>query len=208
MSANEHDALELHLANCADCRRNAALMFAEKREETEIFTAPEALKETVKNLPPQKSHLETNSASAAFDPLAWLKKNRLQIAFASVLIFCFGLVGFYVLQDRQTPDDVLRNGAANKNSLKLLAPEDDANVSGEKIEFRWSPVPNAKTYTLILSDEKGDIIREISTEKTNLESSISELGLMTDKRYFWHVKAKFTDGSVAESDTKRFSSKK
>lgn len=203
MPANKGETLELHLADCADCRRNLALMFGEKASNAENFAAPAALPEKVKNLPSQESQAQINKSS--FNPFAWLKINRLQVAFATILIGCFGLVGFYFLQSRQTSnsDDVLRKDDSNKNLLKLLAPEESANPADEKIEFRWSSLPNAKNYTLVLSDEKGDIIKEISSTQTTIETSISELGLTKDKRYFWHIKAKLTDGSVIESESRK-----
>jgi hypothetical protein len=109
------------------------------------------------------------------------------------------------LQNRQTSDsgEVLRNGATDKNSIKLLTPENNANISGENIEFRWSEIQSAKNYTLVISDEKGDIFKEISTEKTQLETSISALGLVKEKRYFWHVKAKTADGLTSESESRK-----
>jgi len=206
MPENQKDTLELHLAECAVCRRGLALMFSENAESTEIFETPASLIETAKNLPERKS--KANAARGfSFD---WFKTNRLRIAFAAaVLLVCFGVFGIYVVQFRQKPDadDVLRNGAANKNSVKLLAPETDWEISGEKIEFRWSETPNAKKYTLVLSDEKGDLFKEISTEKTQIETTASALGLTKEKRYFWHVKVKSTDGLTSESETRKLFAK-
>jgi hypothetical protein len=200
MLENERDTLELHLADCVDCRNNLAVMFAEK-SEVETFAAPASLKEKVKNLP-EKS--KANSAS--FFSFEWLKINRLEIGFASILMIFLVFTGIYFWQNRQTAnsDDVLRNGSANKNSVQLFAPENEANISAEKIEFHWAEMPNAKNYTLVISDEKGDIIKEISSEKAKLETTVSELGLIKEKRYFWHVKVKFADGTTSESENRKF----
>lgn len=197
---NERDTIELHLADCGDCRNNLALMFSEKNE-SKNFAAPDSLKEKVKNLPEKP---KANSAS--FFSLEWLKINRWQVGFATTLLVCFGLFGIYVWQNRQQNNlvDVLRNGSGNRNSVQLLVPENEANILAEKIEFRWSEMPNAKNYTLILSDEKGDIIKEIPSEKSNLETTVSALGLATEKRYFWHVQTKFADGTTAESENRKF----
>ena len=64
-------------------------------------------------------------------------------------------------------------------------------------------MPNAKKYTLVLSDEKGDIIKELSTEKTQIETTISDLGMVKENRYFWHIKAKLTNGLFSESETRK-----
>lgn len=199
ISANERDTFELHLAECADCRSNLALMFSEKAD-VENFVAPNSLKEKAKNLP-EKS----KGNSASFFSFDWLKTNRLQVGFASILLSCFALAGIYFLQNQtsQSSEDVLRNGTSNKTSIQLLFPEDNKSLSSEKVEFRWSQLPNVKNYTLILSDEKGDIIKEISSDKTNIETSISELGLAKNKRCFWHVKAKFMDGTISESESRK-----
>lgn len=196
MFENERDTLELHLADCADCRRGLALMFSESAEN---FTAPDLLKETVKNLPKPKVN------SASFFSFDWLKINRLQIGFATVFIVCFAFAGVYIWQNQTTSnsDDVLRNGASKNEVFKLLAPKDDVKLTGGKIMFRWSQLPNVKTYTLVISDEKGDIIEEIPSDKPQFETSVSELGLEKEKRYFWHVKAKFTDGLTAETESRK-----
>lgn len=191
---NEKETLELHLAECADCRRNLAFIFSEKTNETETFETPKFLVETVKNLPPKES-------KSAFFSLGWLK-----IAFASAMVLSFAFIGFYFLQKLLvSSDDVLRNDTVNRNSFELLAPENNANISGENIAFRWSAIPNAKNYTLVVSDEKGDILKELSTEKTQIETSISALNLTKEKHYFWHIRIKFTDGTTAESDNRRIS---
>ena len=202
MPPKEKETLELHLADCADCRRNLVAAFVEKAEENQTFKTPQTLAKTVKNLPAK----ELKSNSATFFSFDWFKKNRLQIAFAAVLLVCFGFAGFYLLQNRQASnsDDVLRGRlATNKNSIKLLAPEEGANIQAEKLEFRWSEIQNAKNYTLVISDEKGDIIKEISTEKTQIETSSSALGLTKEKRYFWHIKAKLADGLTSESESRK-----
>ena len=201
MLEKERDKIESHLADCADCRRNLALMFSEKNTEREVFETPKSLIETVKNLP----NRQAKANSASFFSFAWLKINRLQVAFSMVVILSFGFLGFYVLQNRQisNSEDVLRNDTSNKNSLKLFAPENEANLSADKIEFRWSEMPNAKKYTLVLSDEKGDIIKELSTEKTQIETTISDLGMVKENRYFWHIKAKLTNGLFSESETRK-----
>lgn len=198
MLEEKRETVELHLANCADCRRDLALMFS---ENAEIFNAPESLKEKVKNLPVKT----TKANSASLFSFEWLKINRLQVGFASVLIVCFGVVGIYFLQN-QTPansDDVLRNGSSENDSIRLFAPEDAATLADEKITFRWSELPNVRTYTLIISDEKGDIIKEVSSAKPQIETSLAELGLTKEKHYFWHVKAKFIDGLTAESESRK-----
>jgi hypothetical protein len=195
---DEREKIELHLADCADCRSGLALMFGKSAEN---FTAPAPLKEKVKNLRADKS----KAKAASFFSLDRLKTNRLPLAFASVLAVCFAFAGFYILQDRtvSNPADVLRNGASKNDSLTLLAPEDGANLADEKIVFRWSELPGVKNYTLVVSDEKGDIVREIPSEKPFVETSLSEIGLLKNKRYFWHVRAKFADGLTAESENRK-----
>jgi hypothetical protein len=195
---DEREKIESHLADCAECRSGLALMFGENGED---FTAPASLKEKVKNL----SAEESKADAASFFSFDWLKTNRLPLAFASVLTVCFAFAGFYVLQDQTPPDtaDVLRNGASKNDSFTLLAPEDGANLADEKITFRWSELPGVKNYTLILSDEKGDIVREISSEKPFVETPLSGIGLIKNKRYFWYVRAKFADGLTAESESRR-----
>lgn len=198
-SAKEQAALELHLADCGDCRGSLALMFSEVADR-ENFAVPDSLKEKVKKLP-----ATAKTDSVPLFSFKWFKIIGLEAGLATLLVVCCGALGLYLWQNRQSSkaDDVWRNGSTNKNSVKLLAPEVNATLSAEKIEFRWSEIQGAKSYTLIISDEKGNIIQEISTEKPNLETSITALGLVNQKRYFWHLKVKLTDGTTAESENRK-----
>ncbi len=203
MPPSEKETLELHLADCADCRQNLVAVFVAKAEETETFKTPKPLTETIKNLPASKS--KANSLS--FFSFAWLGKYRLQTAFAAILLVCFGFAGFYFLRNQTTSnsDDVLRNGAANKDLIKLLAPEDSVVVKGSFVEFEWEKVSDASSYILIISDEKGDIIFQEQTKQTkfNFGRAYPSKRVNKQDKSFWYVQAKLIDGKIIESTPRK-----
>jgi hypothetical protein len=204
-SAEQKDEIELHLASCEGCRRNLSAIFAQSISEMEQFKAPENLVEQVKRLPEERAFAE-EKADAQTIPTPWHRQNFFQIALAAGLLVCAGLFGLYFLQIQETagvPDDVFRNGSGNKKAIKLLTPPENARAAFEKVLFNWSEIAEVKDYTLILSDAKGDIIKEIKTEETNLKTTGAELGLSKGQTYYWQIRAKLKDGLNSESETRK-----
>jgi hypothetical protein len=209
-SALQRDEIESHLAGCADCRRDLSAIFSESINNSQNFKAPESLVEKVKTLPNKDLHAELeDNTSTQTAQVPWYRQNFFQIAFAASLLVFIGFYGFYYWQFQQTSntDDIFRNGTSNRNSIQLITPQNNLDISTEKIEFSWSKINDAKNYTLILSDEKGDIFKEIKTEKLNIETTVFDLGLTEGKHYFWQIRAKLSDGSTSESETRKFSNK-
>jgi hypothetical protein len=210
ISEKEKGEIELHLAGCADCRRDLSALFSESVNNSQNFKTPESLVEEVKKIPEKEADVEKDGKTSTQTVSApWYSMRFVQVVFASSLIFLLGIFGIYLLQIQpdKTPEDILRNGSSNKNSIQLVSPENDNDISDGKISFSWLKIADAKNYTLILSDEKGDIVKEIKTEMQNVEASVSELDLMAGKHYFWQIKATFADGSVSESETRKFLNK-
>ncbi len=208
-STEQRDEIELHLAKCANCRQNLSFTFSESFSELQDVKAPKKLVEQVKELPNKNLNLSQNgkTESNKNNSVPWYRRNLLQIAFAASLLIFAGIIGVYVLQfqNNSPSDDVLRNGSTNKSIIQLLIPENNAEISAEEIKFTWSEIDEAKNYTLVLSDEKGDIIKEIKTDAPSIEKSFSEIGISQGRNYFWQVKAKLKDGLSSESETRKFS---
>lgn len=197
------DSVEMHLANCKNCRQTVAMEFADQQTSGEDYALPASLKGEVMGIPKQSHNAEDLGKSEKFGWFKFLNRRPLQVGFAALLIGGFGFVGIYLNREQPVKEDVFRSGTLNALSLNLLMPENNSNISGKSMDFRWSAVEGAKIYTFVISDEKGDIIKEISTNDTNLSAQISELGLLSDGRYFWRVKARLIDGSVVESEIRK-----
>jgi hypothetical protein len=167
----------------------------------ETFVAPESLKEKAKRLP---KHEKPASSFFRFFPS---RQAAFALAASLVLVSLIAFVAWRAQRiPQQTPsDDTLRQGGQKAAAApQLLSPDDGANITGNTIEFRWSGVAGANTYTVVLSDEKGDIISERQTKQGQLTINTSELNLSVGKRYFWHVRAKFADGLTTETEPRKF----
>lgn len=199
LQATERETLELHLPECADCRRQLALMFTENAEEKEVFAAPDFLKERMKDLTAGK----TQPQVIAFPTR---RKNYFQWAIAAALIICFSTIAVYVFRQTASPNrsETFRQGTSNANSMQLLSPADGANISAGTIEFGWTQIAGAKSYALVILDEKGDIIVQKSTTQDTFTLDISETNPTKGKSYFWFVKANLADGGTRESHIAKF----
>ncbi|MEZ5346458.1 MAG: zf-HC2 domain-containing protein [Pyrinomonadaceae bacterium] len=200
-STTDKEEVESHLAECAVCRREVSAFLSENKPDQKTFETPVDLLKKVKNLPKERADdsLRRDSSSP------WFKWNFLQVAFAAGLLACFGFFGIYYLQLQQTPtrDDTFRHGSSSQNRISLSFPIDNSELTAEDAVFRWGKIEEAKNYTVVFSDEKGDIIRVVTTDKTELSGRISEFDLRAGKYYFWQVKTRLVDGSVLESETRK-----
>ena len=197
LSAEQREMTEAHLAACRLCRHQLANLFT---NGTEIFSAPDSLKQRAKQIPFPK---EKRNFFAAF--FAYFQQPA-TIAATVVLLIIASSILFLVLRERQptqnSQQEKFRKGNNSSNKPQLLSPDTNAQISNGLIEFRWSKITNAKDYTLIVLDEKGDIVAQ---QTTNQESfSLNSSLLAKGKSYFWFVKAKFPDGTATDSDTARF----
>ena len=164
-SGEKSDGLEAHLVECEGCRTMLSTEFLDF--EIDAAQVPESLLNKVKNLPETKD--ETAGRIEIVDnedSTGWFSVRFLKIALASVLVLFTGYFGMtYLLSTTTLPTgDGLREASSDKKAILLLLPENDVVVEGEKVDFSWSPIDDEATYALVLSDEKGDIVKEIKTE--------------------------------------------
>jgi hypothetical protein len=207
MLAAERGGLEMHLAGCAVCRQRLLAIFAANAAQSENLKAPSTLIEQVKKLPEaEKKSSQSPPGKSQKDLVPWYRQKFLQIAFASSLVLLTVALGTYFWNSQPDfiSDDIFRDGSGNSNSIKLLSPKNNADLSGPRINFSWAEIKGARIYTLILSNEKGDIIKEIKTDKLKIEINFSEIELVQNKHYFWQVKTLLVDGSILESETRKF----
>lgn len=198
ISAAEREASELHLADCQHCRRQVATMFAEDADGSDSFSAPAFLVEQVKALP-DKTAIPYSQPRSSFTA----RRSFWQVAFAVSLLVCFGFAGIYFLGPKpESTTDTLRSGSGSGGSVRLITPASGAGVSDRSLEFRWAPVPKGKSYTLVVSDETGDVVFEQATAQDAVSFDTS--GLKAGKHYFWFVRAKLENGTNLESDTAKF----
>lgn len=196
LSIEQREMAETHLAACRACRHQVANLFS---DGTEIFSAPNSLKQRAKQIPfgQEKRNFFASFFAYFQQPVA--------IAATVVLLVAVSSIAFFVLRETQptqnSQQEKFRKGNSS-NKLQLLSPNANAKISTEQIEFRWAKVVNAKDYTLIVLDEKGDIVGQETTTQESLSFNASTLE--KGKSYFWFVKAKLPDGTTTDSDTAKF----
>jgi len=121
------------------------------------------------------------------------------------MLVAVGVTSFFYLNEprsgRHLPTaEPLRQEAGISPAPQLLAPGSDAVIASDQIEFRWSHVPDASSYSFILLDEKGEIVFQTSTAEEHLTLSVSPVRLECGKPYFWYVEARLPDGTTVDSE--------
>lgn len=89
-------------------------------------------------------------------------------------------------------------------TLNLLSPSDHSLVNSAELQFNWSSVSEATSYTFLLLNDQGDILWEEQTTRQTL-SLPAEIQLRTSTLYFWQVECQFESGGSLISDMSRFS---
>lgn len=200
LSAIKKDECELHLTNCSACRRFLAEMYTERAADAEVFSIPVDLAKRAATIPngPGEKKEDAEQSFFARIRIFW------QFGFAAVFVVCFGLAGFFFLRSPAPPANTFRQGSSTSSSLNLLSPAKDAELPAETIEFRWSPVTNAKNYTLLVLDKKGDTVTQHRTGEITYVLDPLQSGLARGETYFWFIKATLGDGTTIDSDIAKF----
>ncbi len=205
-SAHARGEMEIHLAGCPNCRRQISANYVENKQSSDQFDSPQDLINTAKDIAQKESDGE------AADPLkitptvaGWRGSKGFRIAAAMCVLIFTGIFGVYLSQRDQVSmaDDPFRNSSSRNRGIDLLFPENEKIVVSEAVKFEWNGSDGVKNYSLIFSDEKGDIVGKFETGKTSLERSLSEFGLADGRIYFWHVTAKLPDGSQLKSEFRK-----
>ncbi|MCB1024377.1 MAG: zf-HC2 domain-containing protein [Acidobacteria bacterium] len=201
--AGMRDEMETHLAGCAKCRRMISMMYLESREDNDHIDPPLNLTETARSIPQTRSGApDAGIPDFSGSRSSWIRAKKVQIVFASFVLVFAGIFGVYFLQrdPAAAPDDTFRNAPPSANGIHLVSPDNEEIVGEQGTRFEWKKIEGALRYTLIFSDEKGDIVGKFETEEPVVEGSVSKFGLVDRRKYFWHVTAKRPDGSRIESE--------
>lgn len=98
--------------------------------------------------------------------------------------------------DFSKPEEFITNESLISNPVPI-EPEDKAEDIYPKVSFKWHPVENAESYFLQISttnnfcDQATGFVVHATTYTINLEH---------DRKYYWHVKADYSDSYNSESD--------
>lgn len=200
LSNERREIAETHLSECGACRRQMAMMLSEIKTE-EALPLPESLKEKAKRIPAQQITEKPDFFTAIF---AYFKQ-PVAVAASIVLLLAFASIAYLALKEKvpthNSQEEKFRQGNTTSIKPELLSPATDSAINTGEMEFRWSKVINALSYTLIILDEKGDIIAQQTTKNENFSLNVSALNSTNNKHFFWFVRVKLADGTTANSDT-------
>ena len=198
MSSEKRVASDKHLSLCASCCHRLAQAYKFAKPEPELIRAPHRLTARVLREPQRRLTRLFN----------WLFDFRWQaVATAAVLIITSSLA-FFIWRDansRRIPiTDPLRETTPLVVAPRLIAPENETEISITQAEFRWSKVEGVSRYNFTVLDQRGNIVLQTSTMEERLSLSSSSVRLESGKPYFWHVTSQMPDGTEADSETRKF----
>lgn len=93
-----------------------------------------------------------------------------------------------------------------ESSIRLLAPTNHSTVKPNTLQFRWTKVSHAASYTFLLLNAQGDIILEQNTDDVKLTFP-AHIQLQTPGTYFWQVECLLEQGGSMVSEMASFSFK-
>lgn len=196
LAGSGRDMIESHLSRCRHCRRLLASLHEASKPELEVAAAPVWLKARVAR-PARGREAKTRSPIFGSRPAI--------AAAAAALVVAISLSVFvFMRSDEQLPADRLRDHERTSAAARLLDPSAGATVAAGRIEFRWSAVEDAQSYTLTLLDEKGDIAHRAPAVGEKLTLSAGDARLERGKSYYWFVTVKLSDGTALDSEIFKF----
>lgn len=205
LSTERRETAEVHLSDCSACRRQISIMLSEIKTE-ETLPLPESLKQKAKQIPLRQTSEKQNFFTTF---LAFFQKPA-AVAAGVVLLIALASIAFIALREKNPlqKDEKFRQGNSSANKPQLLSPISDSSIETTKIDFRWSKVINALSYTVVVLDEKGDILFQKSTTQESLSMDAAALNLANSRHFFWFVRVKLADGTTSNSDSSKFSLQK
>ena len=197
--AADRTACEAHLARCRTCRERLIALNDEANEARIQESGPVSLKSRVTQSTPIRS-------SSVYFINAW--RPYVPLALAATVVLAVGLSIFvYRTKDRnpQNPDGSgIRQSNNATRELALVNPPNGAELNSSKLQFRWSDAGGDARYDFTLTDETGDIIHQEKLTTTSLVLDPATLQLSAQKKYYWSVMARLSDGTSRESVVARF----
>lgn len=186
--------LESHLADCVGCRMLVAELITEPTAE---FKAPAGLVRSVMDL--------ELAEGRPIIPARRGSRSGAHIFAAVIGILVLAAGTFYLLNPAggREKGDTFRSDTGKSGGVTLVGPADNFIVGDVAVEFVWKETPTATDYVVVVSDEKGDVIREFVSSSARISVASAEIGAESGRLYFWYVKARLIDGTRFESEVRR-----
>lgn len=209
LDAGERQALEEHLSTCHNCRRRLVLSLDAGDDGILESDVPDAWLERVQGLAPTEPSDPAGRASTGL----WTGLWKLAAVFVAAALGLF-LVWRPVVQpsgqglpmdvDTSPADlEILRDAPSPPDGRVLLvSPVAGATVPSTALDLRWTPMPEARRYTVSILSSLGDVLHRETTPESRVRIDLSrEKHPGPDQGpYFWYVTVELVDGRVLESE--------
>ncbi len=197
---DQTSGIETHLVGCRACRLALLNWQVESDERFEIIPAPPKLKERVS---------KTNSPRSSFWQNLTGQSSTPAFAIAALVLIAITAAGLWrfanpVVKVNQNGEG-LRSDDRRVSSVRAVSPSENSVVPGPAVEFKWATEAKANRYTVEVLSEKGDIVYQAVTSEEHITADASKAQLQSQRKYYWHVKAKLADGAEVSTDPIPFS---
>ncbi len=201
LTSVEREGIESHLSVCAACRVRLVELHQDIKSSSETHAAPRSLKRKALRIPDA-------GGRTGWGRLLELRQYATP-ALAAIVLVVIGVGGLVVWQarrdsERRTAGDQLREETRPSTAPQLVSPGPGEVIKPGEVEFRWSPLPEAQSYTFVLLDQQGDVITSRQTINARLVVNTSMPELTRGRNYFWYVQARLKDGTSVESKPSKF----
>ncbi len=123
---------------------------------------------------------------------------------AGIILIIIVLSFSLMLQDKFVNDGLItREPNINQTQVELNSPTNGSSIGSGTCEFEWKGSEYFSSYTLLILDSGGNIVREKKTDQTKL-TFLSEIQLQPSMTYFWQVEAFFENGGSVLSEMASF----
>ena len=205
--------VEFHLARCQRCRLLVADVVRAQRE-SDLSPPPVRLIQKAMGLVGRRSRPPTQrwvwAPAGALAGIALLAVVTVVLRKPEKLVIVSPPFPSAPLVAKSEPAPALHTPAPDvvrkRHVLELLptilSPQPDSIVSSDRLQFRWKPVPQSRSYEVRVVRSDGDLVWEGQTDKSALQlpSDVT----VKDGSYFVWITAYLEDGRIAKSAPVRF----
>lgn len=132
-----------------------------------------------------------------------LSKHKFIISFATVLLAVSIIVIFSIIPMEE------KNQFREYDTgtyLKIITPVEEAVLNKENIFLEWDNLDNTFLYRVVIYNEIGKVLLDTSINRNSIDLT-GKLNFEDSRKYFWDVKAIYTNGQVITSKLNAFSIK-
>jgi len=189
LSTREKQNVIEHLLECDRCYHDVLDLYflLNDKPTSNVLELNSQIKETALSFGVRKEGLRPKKN--------FFGKPAFIFSFASVLLAVTALVIFIIIPGKEVKQF---REYDDGNYLRITSPQEEAVLDRKKIFFEWSNMINALSYRFIIYNETGDVLLDTTINNNSLNLT-SKLRFESNTKYFWDVKAVYSNGQTITS---------